>query len=503
MRCDPFADATVSGSYFAGADREDLLRSALHMARFATQVVVFTGAPGVGKTKLLAALTASLDGVSAVVRLQGSFMLTVEQVFGQIGDAFDLPAAELAPAELRAQVLQRLRQGVARSKALIVLVDDVHEVPERTLASLLELAHDDSNDIKLLLFAATDGNGDLRPELNRDAIKKIAIRPLDLVGVEDYMRYRVTIAGDNSPFPFTKADLLSLSQLSGGIPEHMHDMAEQKLRAALAGQPQSPPPAPLKVRVPWLHVVAAVGLLLFIVVLWSTGSDDDETMATKPEAQVARTSKNFPPATQTVPAERDKAPRTPQSAPAPQETPARSAAPQKLAAPGAEIAALATKPEAPPAVPKNEAVDGKAAVKPEPQVKIVATEPAAAGRSSAGQPASRSVKVEEQSSTAAFTSDERYLLSLPASHYTLQLVGSKSSDGVRDFANRHKDGKIIVFRQRLNNKPWYVAVTGDYPNREQATTALAGLPKALRELKPWARPLSKVQADIKSAGDVR
>lgn len=497
MRCDPFADATVSGSCFAGADREELLRSALHMARFATQVAVFTGAPGVGKTKLLAALTAGLDGVSFVVRLQGSFMLTVEQVFGEIGDAFDLPAAELAPDELRARVLQRLRQGVAHSKALIVLVDDAHEVPERTLASLLELAHDDSNDIKLLLFAATDANGDLRPELNHDAIKKIAIRPLDLVGIEDYLRYRVTIAGYNGPFPFTKADLLSLLQLSGGIPEHMHDMAEQKLRAALAGQPQSPPPAPLKVRVPWLHVVASVGLMLFIAVLWSIGSDDDETVATKPEAQVARTSKNFPPATLTAPAERDNAARTPQSAPEPQDTPARSAAP------GADITAAATKPGAPPAVPKNEVADGNAAVKPKSQVKIVATEPAAAGGPSANQPALKPVKVEEQSSTAAFTSDERYLLSLPASHYTLQLVGSKSPDGVRDFANRHKDSKIIVFRQRLNTKPWYVAVTGDYPNQEQATTALAGLPKALRELKPWARPLSKVQADIKSAGDVR
>ncbi|MGI9296261.1 MAG: SPOR domain-containing protein [Pseudomonadales bacterium] len=501
MSHDPFAEASVAGLYFAGADREQLLQSTLRMTRFATQVAVFAGTPGVGKTKLLEALTTKLEGVSFVLRLQGSFMLTVEQLFGQIGDTLGLQAAELAPDELRAQILQRVQHGVAHSKSLIVLVDDAHELPEHTLASLLALAQDDSNNIKLLLFAATDANGDLRPELARDDIQRVDIAPLDLNGVEDYLRYRLTVAGYDGPFPFTKADLLSVFEHGGGIPEHMHDMAEQKLRAALVEQPQSPPPAPVKMRVPWLHVAASVGLLIFIAALWTTGDDDTAPVKAESKTQATRSIENIPPPKQTTAEAPEKSARLPAAEIAQRETDAQAAAVQEKAVPTAKATEVTMKPVVRSTAPKSEATGSKPAVKmARPQVKIVVADPPAE------PPVSNPVKVVEKSvaaSAAGYTSDERYLLNLPASHYTLQLVGSKSLQGVHDFAKRHKESKIVVFRQRLNNKPWYVAVTGDYPNQEQATTALTNLPTSLRELKPWARPLSKVQGDIKSARDVR
>ncbi|MGI9285679.1 MAG: SPOR domain-containing protein [Pseudomonadales bacterium] len=500
MSCDPFVDTGVTGLYFAGADREEFLQSALRMTRFATEVTVFAGIQGVGKTKLLEALTDKLEGVSFVLRLQGSFMLTVEQLFGQIGDTLGLQANDLAPGELRAQILQHLEHGLPHSKSFIVLVDDAHELPEHALANLLALAQDDSNNIKLLLFAAVDANGDLRPELDSDAVQRVDITPLDLNGVEEYLRYRLTMAGYDGPFPLTKADLLSVFQHSGGIPEHMHDMAEQKLRAALANQPQSPPPAKVKMHLPWLHVAASVGLLMFITVLWTTGGDDAAPAQAEPKTQPARSIENVAvPKHAATDVSEKRAPTLPPKT-AQRETAEKAAATRETVTPTANTAAATAKPAVRPKTQKNEATGGKTAVeKVKPQVKVVATAPTE-------PPVSNPVKVVEKSVAASatiYTSDERYLLNLPGSHYTLQLVGSKSLEGVHDFAKRHKESKIIVFRQRLNNKPWYVAVTGDYPNQEQATTALTSLPNTLRELKPWARPLSKVQNDIKSARQMR
>ncbi len=495
MRCDPFADDNADDWYFAGADRQQLLQSALRITRFATRVMVFAGTQGVGKSKLLEALLARLDGVGVVLHLQGSFTLTVEQLFGQIGDKLGLQASKLAANELRSLVLQQLQCGLPHSKSFIVLVDDAHELPERTLASLLALAQDDDNSIKLLLFAATDANGDLGVELSSDALQRIDIAPLDLTGVEQYLRYRLSMAGYDGLFPFTEADVLSIFQRSGGIPEHLHAMAEQKVRDA-TDQPQSAPPTPptppmpARVHIPWLHVAASFALILFIAVLWSAG--DDDAMPTRSRIEI-------PPGSMVSTLPTPALPGSAQPESAAPEKPAR-AAPD-------EPTSQTTQPQAVIAAEQMEdlaAVEERAAADEEP---ATAPEEQSAGvQPPADPPIARPAEKLESSTPAdsgTYTSDEGYLLDLPASHYTLQLLGSKSEQGVEDFAKRNAGRNIIVFRQLLNNKPWYVAVTGDYPNQEQATTALARLPKALRELQPWARPLSKVQADINAAAAAR
>ncbi|QLH41574.1 MAG: SPOR domain-containing protein [Coxiellaceae bacterium] len=51
-----------------------------------------------------------------------------------------------------------------------------------------------------------------------------------------------------------------------------------------------------------------------------------------------------------------------------------------------------------------------------------------------------------------------------------------------------------------NNKPWYVLIYGNYASPQAAKAALDQLPKNLKQLKPWVRPLSSVQSAIKHAG---
>ncbi len=515
MHCDPFEDDSANDWFFTGADREQLLQTALRTTRFATHVLVFAGTRGVGKSKLLEALMAKLEGVSSVLHLQGSFTLTVEQVFGQIGDKLGLQAGKLPADELRSLALQQLQRGLPHSKSFIVLVDDAHELPERTLASLLALAQDDGNSIKLLLFAATDANGDLTAELVSDALQRTDIAPLDLTGVEEYLRYRLTMAGYDGLSPFTQADVLSIFQHSGGIPEHMHAMAEQKMRAG-ANQSQSSPPTPPtsptsptpptppaapRVKIPWRHVAASFVLIFFIAVLWSAGGDDAAPAQSRILIPPGSKVSTLPTPNRTLPAAAeaaapDRTPRAPAEQSSWQTQKPESQATERLeersATSGNSAAAASESASLPENLPRSSAAAGASPTAPaenKPAVEAPVARPAA----------SPSAPVD----TSTYTSDERYLLDLPASHYTLQLLGSKSEQGVEDFAKRNAGSNIVVFRQLLNSKPWYVAVTGDYPNQEQATTALARLPKILRELQPWARPLSKVQGDINAAAAAR
>ncbi len=52
------------------------------------------------------------------------------------------------------------------------------------------------------------------------------------------------------------------------------------------------------------------------------------------------------------------------------------------------------------------------------------------------------------------------------------------------------------FETRLNGKPWYVVVAGNFPDRESATAFLSALPDSAKASGPWVRSLAGIQSDI-------
>ncbi|MEX0617475.1 MAG: AAA family ATPase [Pseudohongiellaceae bacterium] len=94
---------------------------------------------------------------------------------------------------------------------------------------------------------------------------------------------------------------------------------------------------------------------------------------------------------------------------------------------------------------------------------------------------------------------EARLLAMNPEHFALQILGTFSESGVRDFVSaRTGAAEYSWFETRYQSRPWFVVVYGDFPTREAAVSAAAGLPLEVRELQPWARPLAGIQHDIKS-----
>ncbi len=101
---------------------------------------------------------------------------------------------------------------------------------------------------------------------------------------------------------------------------------------------------------------------------------------------------------------------------------------------------------------------------------------------------------------AKLTSDERSILSAPASHYTLQLMGSGSKASIQKLiANNHIQQKAKVYHTTLKGKDYYVLIYGSYPSQAAANAAIAHLPSHLQDLKPWAKPYTSVKSSIKTA----
>ncbi|WP_027856725.1 AAA family ATPase [Marinobacterium jannaschii] len=82
--------------------------------------------------------------------------------------------------------------------------------------------------------------------------------------------------------------------------------------------------------------------------------------------------------------------------------------------------------------------------------------------------------------------------------YTLQMLGARDRATVNKFLRQQTaPDRFYSFSTIYKGKPWHVVVYGRYSSRKAAVAATAKLPPKLRKLRPWARSVQGVQADIR------
>ena len=118
------------------------------------------------------------------------------------------------------------------------------------------------------------------------------------------------------------------------------------------------------------------------------------------------------------------------------------------------------------------------------------------------KPAPRAAPAQEKAVAAAGVAQqwlrEDELLSWPDQGYTLQVIGARSETGVRDFIKAQaQPQRFYYYRTVYKGAPWHVVVYGQYADRAAALNAAAALPESLRKLRPWARSIAGVKADIR------
>ncbi len=505
LDCDPFADSAIEGLYFPGGDRGELLQTAVHIAQFSRQPVVFYGAEGIGKTSLLNAVANSMDGETLVLKLQAGFMTTREQIFAEIAHALGMRDVNYIPAAFRQQIVSALTDSEKLKTSVLLLVDDAHELIDKTLHALRELAEEDTADVRVLFFAATDGNGFLRPELDRSDVQQLAIQPLDQAGIEAYLKYRLGTAGYDGEFPFTDADMDSILNQSLGIPARIGRIAEQKMRhkTRIANLKQSPDSTDEGRRLPMMHKLLMLTLVLAVVLIalfWKTDepeqvveADDAELQATPAEMPATADESAEPQQPDPVQFETaadDSGPAVTEEEPdLPDEPASRGEEPDIPA--DSEVTAAQERAERPVNEPRE----------PQPARSEPAAEPkvsAAAAETLDQSP----IEVEEKSaSDGAFglSEHERQLLRANADHLTLQILSSTSEQGMAQFVRQHAALGVRYYARIRNGREQFVAVLGEYNDRAAAQQAIAGLPAALRQQKPWPRAIAAVQTEIRDA----
>jgi hypothetical protein len=103
---------------------------------------------------------------------------------------------------------------------------------------------------------------------------------------------------------------------------------------------------------------------------------------------------------------------------------------------------------------------------------------------------------EVESQQKSLSKEEEHLLSVDKSYYTLQLVGARKEQNVKQFIEKHALQEAQYYHTKLSGKDWYVVVVGEYPSIEEAKAAAREFPPTVAA-QPWIRDFASIHSDIK------
>jgi DamX protein len=91
------------------------------------------------------------------------------------------------------------------------------------------------------------------------------------------------------------------------------------------------------------------------------------------------------------------------------------------------------------------------------------------------------------------------VLKLPSDHYSLQILGARLETTLEAFvADKNIMQPHYAIKLVRGGEPWYMLLVGDYASSSEANDAISSLPVALQNQQPWARPVLKIQQQIRN-----
>ncbi|GAB3534129.1 AAA family ATPase [Photobacterium alginatilyticum] len=82
-------------------------------------------------------------------------------------------------------------------------------------------------------------------------------------------------------------------------------------------------------------------------------------------------------------------------------------------------------------------------------------------------------------------------------HYALQLAALKSLAAANKFIAEYQIANIAtIYETRRNGEPWFIVISGDYPNIVAARRAETQLPERLQVVQPWVKSYAQIHREI-------
>lgn len=516
----PFSSLANPDSFYSNEDRKQYLNHLLHIVQSSDLIQVVVGERGSGKSALLQSFK-RLSGPSLrCCAIQAKENLGENELLQAIAACLDLPE-HMGSAALLELLWEESFNLQRKDLTPVLIIDNAHLLPEKTLSMLLQLQSINSTD-------TADNNSPWRTILFSEPEHTVALLELDtrlhfieLDGLTekqtaDYLEHRLKESGLQQPSPFSQKDIAFIHKIANGNFNKTNELAHQVLLDQYTKQqpPTSaakPPPikAPKKSYINYhfknktmVLVSAAVVVLLLVILMYQ---DNINELVEPEQAETDRTALPMPLS------EDLKLPRTPDpvaatdvSTPITEPTNAVPETPTaiesqpvsdispKLKADENQSATLDEQPKSVESNALSEVDKTQKSVSKEPQ------EPASTSEKNTNETAPTSDSLTTRLSKTGIKT-RAWILQQPATHFSAQLMGSSQVDTLIKVADQKAlNGKAAIYKLLRNNKDWYVLIYGSEPSKSAMQAAVKSLPVSLQRNKPWIRSMQAIQAEVKS-----
>ena len=207
-------------------------------------IVAITGAPGTGKTTLIAALIAELDSSQVQVGVVTNVQLNTGALVDMVVDAFSLPVNRSDSVSLMSEFMAFLKRENAAGRRVILIVDEAQGLSAELLEELRLLSNLQHN-TRLLLQIFLVGQEPLMDivrspgmeQLHQRLIAAAQLKPLDFKQTVDYIEHRLHCVGWENDPSFSDEALSLIHKFSAGVPRRINLIAHRLfLHAGLEGK---------------------------------------------------------------------------------------------------------------------------------------------------------------------------------------------------------------------------------------------------------------------------
>jgi general secretion pathway protein A len=222
-------------------------REALSVLRYGLStprgLTVLLGEAGTGKTTLVRAALASLDGGTHHLLLtnptltRDDFYRFLARGFGMSTDAAD------SKTHFLGEFQRNLESWFRPNRPTAIIVDEAQSLSNELLEEIRLLTNIESESVKLLNVVLA-GQPELADRLNgpelRQLKQRVALRcwlePLDLGETASYISARLRTAGGTPGLIFTRSSVIHISEASGGIPRLINVLCDNAMLSGYATQ---------------------------------------------------------------------------------------------------------------------------------------------------------------------------------------------------------------------------------------------------------------------------
>ena len=545
---EPSEPGLSDGGFFGGGNRQDLLERLLEQTLYGKSIMLVTGCLGSGKTILANRFGASFESEAVCAVVSATLFMNKTGFLQKLAEQLNIDGDD--SAILLEAIVQLAASLELEARSLIVVVDDAHEMGSEVLEAVTGLPGAGAG-IRLLLLGESQLGNMLTGALPDSVTENVMEFELDGMGGEDtidYIRFKLAQAGFTGPLPLPGSVLDDIFNTSNGIPGTINALVSDALeQIEYSGQdPKQADTAPVPIKRYGAMAAMLIFAILLAVQFLPQRTPADQLAAEFGDQSASRVQIPLPPpvATGATPPPDQQAATEAMAVASPvvsagEASPVLSAGNvpavaaqssgaenHRLESSGAanrrleNSGAASSRQENSGAASSRQESSGTESSRQENSgaknpgaansvAEIAEVEGSGAENSRPQSSESESLEVEnpepEQAAIAVdttvtstrYSEYEQRLLNYPATSYTLQIMGSHSEQNVRQFIDgERRPGDYAYYETRFRERPWFVVVTGNYSNREQAGQAIQDLSLSLRSLQPWVRTLGDIHSAI-------